>query len=39
MLTEHEKEQARETSLEVIKTILTLGFNHFFKWIVKLIKK
>lgn len=39
ILSEHEKEQARQTSLEVIKTILTLGFNHLFRWIASLIIK
>ena len=39
MLTDKEKEVARETSVEILKTVLTLGFNHLFKWIVKLIKK
>ena len=39
ILTEHEKEQARQTSLEVLKTILTLGFNHLIRWIGSLIKK
>lgn len=37
ILTEHEKEQARQISIEVIKTILTLGFNHLFKWLYTLI--
>lgn len=39
ILTEHEKEQAREISLEVVKTILTLGFNHLIRWIGRLIAK
>lgn len=39
ILSEHEKEQARQTSLEVIKTILTLGFNHLIRWIASLIAK
>lgn len=39
ILSEHEKEQARQTALEVIKTILTLGFNHLFRWIGSLIVK
>lgn len=37
ILTEHEKEQARQTAIEVIKTIATLGLNHFIKWIISLI--
>lgn len=39
ILTEHEKEQARQTALEVVKTILTLGFNHLIRWIGHLISK
>lgn len=39
ILTEHEKEVARQTSLEVLKTILTLGFNHLLKWLAFVIKK
>lgn len=39
ILTEHEKEQARQTALEVIKTILTLGLTHLYRWIASLIKK
>ena len=39
ILTEHEKEQARQISLEVVKTILTLGFNHLFRWLGSLILK
>ena len=39
ILTEHEKEQARQTSIEVLKTLLTLGINHFIKWIISVIKK
>lgn len=39
ILSEHEKEQARQTSLEVLKTILTLGFNHLIRWITSLIVK
>lgn len=39
ILTAHEKEQAREIALEVVKTVLTLGFNHLFRWIGSLIKK
>lgn len=39
ILTEHEKEQARQTALEVVKTILTLGFNHLIRWIGRLIVK
>jgi hypothetical protein len=39
ILSEHEKEQARQTALEVVKTIITLGANHLIRWIVSLIKK
>ena len=39
MLSEHEKEQARQTSLEVLKTILTLGFNHLIRFLTKVIIK
>ena len=39
ILTEHEKEQARQTAIEVLKTVLTLGFNHLLRWLGSLIKK
>ena len=39
ILTDHEKEVARQTSLEVLKTIITLGFNHLLKWLAFIIKK
>ncbi len=39
ILTEHEKEQARQVALEVVKTIFTLGFNHLIRWIGSLISK
>lgn len=37
ILNDQEKKQAREQVINIIETILTLGFKHLYKWIKNLI--